>query len=730
MKPFLLPLFLTCALSLNAAIYYASPSGNGDGSSEQKAGNFTSLLKKLKAGDTLYLLAGQYNLEKISLTNAISGTSSQEIMICNAPKTAPRTPILDFRTQAYGERGLQINTGNNYIHIKGLTLRYSGKNALHNSGSHNIFEDLDVYGNADTGVQMKAGGDNMIINVDSHDNCDYKLGGVTAADFGGNADGFADKQYTGGANTYIGCRAWNNSDDGWDFFQRITNGNYPTRLVNCICFRNGPEFYDFTGHGRYQTDKTWFDQFLTTTTITDKRGITHSASISKYPNLGNGNGFKLGGDSTANHVQLEKCLAVGNTVKGFDQNNNYGKMTLYNCSAYLNGMDYGFNNSHGGTLIIRNCISYKSAGAIALRCKSVTSDHNSWNTTGVSVSDKDFLSLDTTVILTERKTDGSLSGIAFMHLKEGSSLIDAGIDVGLEYEGNAPDLGCYEYGSNDSIVIPTPPEQREPDPAETNVAFVTIPNDNRDDVILNRLYQDSALFKVYIRDAEDIETDYSAFSLIVISPVPSSSAAGLTKLKSVEKPTLLLKPFMLKNTVWNWGNSLNTNNNAITLTQPSHSIFKGLTPDENNAVQLFTQVATNGVTAINGWYNCQPDELAVPQSAQGQTIVEAKAGDNMNGTTIGAAFIMIGISEYSTPYLTDDAALLIDNACHYLLGIDPDQQTGTSVLKPEVEDTIPTDRTQSDIIYTILGVPAGDKLHSSSLPAGIYILNGKKIVRH
>ncbi|MDO4820306.1 MAG: right-handed parallel beta-helix repeat-containing protein, partial [Prevotella sp.] len=147
----------------------------------------------LVAGDTLFCLGGQYDLKStVSFTK--NGTAQKKVCIYNYPG---EKPIFDFRKMAYGSRGIQVKEGSNYVHIKGLTIRYTGKNGLHNSGSHCTFEQLDVYGNGDTGIQMKAGGDNTIINCDSHDNFDYKL----ANDFGGNADGFADKQYTGGTNT-------------------------------------------------------------------------------------------------------------------------------------------------------------------------------------------------------------------------------------------------------------------------------------------------------------------------------------------------------------------------------------------------------------------------------------------------------------------------------------------------------------------------------------------------
>ena len=72
----------------------------------------------------------------------------------------------------------------------------------------------------------------------------------------------------------------------------------------------------------------------------------------------------------------------------------------------------------------------------------VAVDHNSWN--GFTVTDEDFLSLDTTVILAPRNGNSELPESPFLHLAEGSKLIDAGIDVHLVYNGDAPDIGCYE----------------------------------------------------------------------------------------------------------------------------------------------------------------------------------------------------------------------------------------------------------------------------------------------
>jgi hypothetical protein len=68
---------------------------------------------------------------------------------------------------------------------------------------------------------------------------------------------------------------------------------------------------------------------------------------------------------------------------------------------------------------------------------------NSW-LPPFSVTNTDFVSVDTAGVTGPRKPDGSLPDILFMHLAAGSDLIDAGTDVGLPFNGSAPDLGAFE----------------------------------------------------------------------------------------------------------------------------------------------------------------------------------------------------------------------------------------------------------------------------------------------
>jgi hypothetical protein len=150
---------------------------------------------------------------------------------------------------------------------------------------------------------------------------------------------------------------------------------------------------------------------------------------------------------------LKNCLSVGNRVKGFDQNNNIGSMTLYNCTAFDNGTNYRIDGTilaSGKALTVTNCISAGSGG-VSLTGGIITTC--SWSA-GFSVSDADFLSVDPAAMIGPRKADGSLPDITFMHLKTGSKLIDAGTIIsGMLYNGPKPDLGCFETGPSTDVLF-------------------------------------------------------------------------------------------------------------------------------------------------------------------------------------------------------------------------------------------------------------------------------------
>ena len=423
-----------------ATNYYVSPTGSGSAYSESSPGKLTAtVINKLNAGDVLYLMGGQYDLQS-NLTINRNGTADNMITIC--PYNNER-PIIDFRNQINGTNGITVK--GTYLHIKGITIRYAGYKGIWLEGAtYCILEQMEIYGCCNAGFQLRSGGYNMVINCDSHDNFDYQ-------DNGGNADGFADKQGEAcPGNVYIGCRSWNNSDDGWDSFQRVTNGT-PTVYINCITYNNGPEFYDLSEHPRVLGKDANLSCF-------------NGKDLKNFANGGNPNGFKLGGQGTKHNTELYRCLAVGHRSKGFDQNNNAGNMKVINCTSYKNKHNYGFGNSYAYTLVIKNCISLSpiSSHFDKFPGATITDDHNTWDT-GFSASESDFEGLDIeSTIFAPRNADGSLAETTQFHLKSTSTnLIDKGVNYTdfsgekiadyVFYKGEAPDLGCYEYDPSTGI---------------------------------------------------------------------------------------------------------------------------------------------------------------------------------------------------------------------------------------------------------------------------------------
>ena len=395
--------------------------------------DITTALSKTAVGDTVYIRGGQY-MYNSSLTFGKVGNSTAYINIWAFPN---EIPVLDFRSQVYSSSNSGVKLSGSYLFIKGITIQGAGDNGMFVTGSNNRIEKCIFRWNCDSGLQLKTGSSNQIINCDSYENFDYKTGGTATPDFGGNADGFADKQYANaGTNSYTGCRSWFNSDDGWDHYEKIGNTTYDS----CWCYANGPATYDMTDHIRFKTDSaTWFYQFKNT---------SGRYVISNY---GNGNGFKLGGNYTAHNSTLHHCVSVKNKVKGFDQNNNNGTMTVYNCTAYLNGTNYGFSNNSYGTLVIKNCASLSTTSSNKFACKVVTQEYNSWNT-GFSCTAADFVSLDYTQFLYDRQSDGSLPEISLLHQVSTSGMIDKGLNLGYSYYSNAPDLGAFEYNTIASVL--------------------------------------------------------------------------------------------------------------------------------------------------------------------------------------------------------------------------------------------------------------------------------------
>jgi hypothetical protein len=155
---------------------------------------------------------------------------------------------------------------------------------------------------------------------------------------------------------------------------------------------------------------------------------------------------------------VKNCIAFNNKEtysRGFHQNNNGSGITVYNCTAWGNTVNYGFNDAVTVTKVhtLKNNIAFayyanpnQSGATNAKLLAGTISEFNTWDTaTGVTVTADDFVSLSESDAMAAREADGSLPNNGFAKLKSTSTAIDKGTDVGIPYLGTAPDLGAYEY---------------------------------------------------------------------------------------------------------------------------------------------------------------------------------------------------------------------------------------------------------------------------------------------
>jgi hypothetical protein len=411
-----------CVLALTGSAlagntHYVSTSGSdaGSGSIDSPFATFERAIDTVAPGDTIYVRGGTYFCDH-RLYISTGGTEDNPIHLFAMPG---ETPILDFSRNPIpppdprdGEvneaNGIQFGEGGDWWHLKGLTIQNAPFYGVRVFGSHNVLEQLVLRRNKAAGLELtgKDGltpGHNLVLNCDSYLNFDPQVNGE-------DADGFAAKFETlGPGNVFSGCRAWYNSDDGFDFWHAAN----PVLVENCWVFENGFNRPEFGVSGGFR---------------------------------GDGMGYKLG--QQASRITLNNVVAWHNKGFGIDENGNGDPR-----GCRINNATVINNNKSGAVQIslnddrphaITNSIAFDEEGGGVTQLSAIVGDtFNTWN--GIPVTAADFLSMDCSLLLTPRNADGSLPVTDFLRLAPGSNLIDAGTDVGLPYSGLAPDLGAFEY---------------------------------------------------------------------------------------------------------------------------------------------------------------------------------------------------------------------------------------------------------------------------------------------
>jgi len=405
-----------------AAEYYVSPTGSdtADGTLAAPFATLSRANSAAAAGDTIWVRGGTYTITT-QLVLSKSGTSDTgRTKIWAYPG---ETPVLDASKYVTSNSAVDVPvvlvTGS-WMHLRGLEISNAkvGASGDHSysllrtkNASNNTFELLKLHHGFGPGLFIDTGtGGNLLLNCDSHDNYD-KAG---SQGDGQNGDGFGVHYQKTGPSTIIrGCRAWMDSDDGYDLISQ----EVPVTVEDSFAFENG------------------------------------------YGSDGNGNGFKMGSSQTGIRHLVQNNVAWKNKAAGFYANHSSGGNTWYNNTAYNNGVQYNMlassfdaSGNITGTIvltgskvhILRNNVGFPNKNS---NMDGVDSGHNTWDL-NLAEAGSDFASTDATGCDGPRQADGSMpAACTFLKLKAGSPLIDKGADVGLPFVGVAPDLGAYEYGA-------------------------------------------------------------------------------------------------------------------------------------------------------------------------------------------------------------------------------------------------------------------------------------------
>jgi hypothetical protein len=247
---------------------------------------------------------------------------------------------------------------------------------------------------------------NLVVSSVSHNNVDPQAN---------DADGFAAKLTVGDGNVFRYNIAHHNIDDGWDLYAKSTTGPIGDVVVeDSVAYRNG-----------------WLES------AEDER-------------TGEGNGFKLGGESMPGKHLLRNSVSFDNLAKGVTSNSG-PDVRVHDVTAYANGGNNLQLTTSASTTDyeVSGLLSYVAGTAdqVVLREQedTITTDPSNYltvagdhvrdasvNSEGDLVSDDWFLSLDTDLV-PEIAADGSIEMHGLLELTD-QAPTDTGARLGANPE--------------------------------------------------------------------------------------------------------------------------------------------------------------------------------------------------------------------------------------------------------------------------------------------------------
>ena len=408
--------FLLWPSVLSAHSYHISPSGSdaADGSVSAPWATLPRAQRALQPGDTLWIGSGTYRVQPDQIMAYdrqyahvfdLAKSGKPDARICYFAAEGER-PVFDFTdVRPERKRVSAFYLGGSWLHLRGfdivgvqVTIKGHTQSECISArgGSHCIIENIAMHDGMAIGYYQNAGSDNLVLNCDAYNNYDPYSEGP----YGGNVDGFGGHTLEAGGtgNVFRGCRAWWNSDDGFD----LINAQAAYVIEDCWSFLNG-----------YQPQS--------------------------MERAGDGTGFKAGGYGMKRRVRnpkvmpqhlVKNCIAYMNKNKGFYANHHLGGIVWLNNSAYKNPSNYCMLNRLSAD-VVRDTLGYGHiiVGNVSLEprvegmhiiqvdtARSVI-DRNSFAPFDMGVTAEDFYSVDPALLTAPRQADGSLPETDFMRPK-------------------------------------------------------------------------------------------------------------------------------------------------------------------------------------------------------------------------------------------------------------------------------------------------------------------------
>ena len=436
-------LLLLARVAPAATTFFVATNGldANTGTSNSPFATITRAQTAAASGDTVYLRGGTYFLADANLT----ATNNPWAIVNNITKSGVsyfaypgERPVFDFSAvQPVGYRVTAfLVTASDCVFkgfdVVGVKVTVTGGNTQSEcfritGGNRNRFEQLAMHDGMGIGWYLTSGQSNLVLNCDAYNNR-----GLDSFSLG-NIDGFGahPTSTSGTGNVFRGCRAWFNSDDGYD----CINAKALVTFDNCWAFFNG-----------------YFTNFASST--------------------GDGNGFKSGGygvnGSTTPPVPAPRhvtkfCLSVRNRASGFYANHHTGGLDWFSNTAHSNSVNFNMlcnldatassNDVPGFDHVMKNNLGYKARSTEVSNLGATNDVTFNYFTLPVTVANSDFASINESVLTLPRQTNGDLPYIGFAQLVGTSDLVNAGTNVGYAFTGSAPDLGAFEYASHPAPTI-------------------------------------------------------------------------------------------------------------------------------------------------------------------------------------------------------------------------------------------------------------------------------------